>query len=73
MGASKSTAAVGEQAVVIGASMAGLCAARVLSDRFTRVVVLDRDTLGGDPQSGECRFQGRQRQRDPQSLEHRTT
>jgi 2-polyprenyl-6-methoxyphenol hydroxylase-like FAD-dependent oxidoreductase len=32
-------------AVVIGASMAGLTAARVLSDRFASVTVLDRDTL----------------------------
>jgi 2-polyprenyl-6-methoxyphenol hydroxylase-like FAD-dependent oxidoreductase len=32
-------------AVVIGASMAGLTAARVLSDRFATVTVLDRDTL----------------------------
>lgn len=36
---------VGESAVVVGASMAGLCAARVLADRFDRVTVLDRDTL----------------------------
>ena len=32
--------------MVIGASMAGLCGARVLADRFTRVVVLDRDVDG---------------------------
>jgi 2-polyprenyl-6-methoxyphenol hydroxylase-like FAD-dependent oxidoreductase len=42
-------AAAGEQAVVIGASMAGLCAARVLADRFAHVVVLDRDVLADDP------------------------
>ena len=35
----------GERAVVIGASMSGLLAARVLSPRFTEVVVLERDTL----------------------------
>ena len=35
-------------AVVIGASMAGLVAARVLSERFHRVTVLDRDVLPGD-------------------------
>ena len=35
-------------AVVIGASMAGLSAARVLSDRFGSVTVLDRDTLPDD-------------------------
>lgn len=46
-------------AVVIGSSIAGLCAARTLSDRFDRVVVLDRDELPdsatprkGVPQSG---------------------
>ncbi|HWC12369.1 MAG TPA: FAD-dependent monooxygenase [Acidimicrobiales bacterium] len=41
-------------AVVVGASMAGLCAARVLADRFERVVVLDRDEL---PQGAEARGQ----------------
>ena len=39
------TARVGESAVVVGASIAGLCAARVLSERFERVTVIDRDTL----------------------------
>ena len=46
-------------AVVIGASIAGLCTARTLRDRFDRVVVLDRDELPdsatprkGVPQSG---------------------
>jgi 2-polyprenyl-6-methoxyphenol hydroxylase-like FAD-dependent oxidoreductase len=29
--------------------MAGLCAARVLADRFVHVVVIDRDRLGDDP------------------------
>jgi flavin-dependent dehydrogenase len=32
-------------AVVIGAGMAGLVAARVLSDRYEAVTVLDRDAL----------------------------
>lgn len=36
-------------AVVIGASMAGLCAARVLADRFEHVTVIDRDTLPDTP------------------------
>jgi 2-polyprenyl-6-methoxyphenol hydroxylase-like FAD-dependent oxidoreductase len=40
---------IGESAVVIGASMAGLCAARVLADRFDRVTVLDRDRLPDGP------------------------
>jgi 2-polyprenyl-6-methoxyphenol hydroxylase-like FAD-dependent oxidoreductase len=40
---------VGGSAVVIGASMAGLCAARVLADRFDHVTVLDRDGLPDTP------------------------
>ncbi|MGW1075004.1 FAD-dependent oxidoreductase [Streptomyces sp. NPDC002537] len=40
-------AAVGRHAVVIGGSMGGLLAARVLADRFTEVTVLDRDELPG--------------------------
>ena len=36
---------LGEHAIVIGASMAGLLAARVLSDAYDRVTVLDRDRL----------------------------
>jgi 2-polyprenyl-6-methoxyphenol hydroxylase-like FAD-dependent oxidoreductase len=35
----------GEHAIVIGASMAGLLAARVLSESYDRVTVLDRDRL----------------------------
>ncbi|GAB2597589.1 FAD-binding monooxygenase [Paractinoplanes abujensis] len=38
-----------QRAVVIGAGMAGLAAARVLSERFAHVVVLDRDVLPGEP------------------------
>lgn len=34
-----------DRAVVIGASMAGLLTARVLSERYARVTVLDRDNL----------------------------
>jgi len=34
-------------AVVLGASMAGLLAARVLAESFDRVTVLDRDTVLG--------------------------
>ena len=40
------------QAVVLGASMAGLLAARVLAERFERVVVIERDVL---PPAGEHR------------------
>lgn len=36
---------LGEHAIVIGASMAGLLAARVLSDSYDRVTVIDRDVL----------------------------
>lgn len=43
---------IGDHAVVLGASMAGLLAARVLSDAYDRVTVLDRDTL---PANGEHR------------------
>lgn len=35
----------GRHAVIIGAGIAGLIAARVLSDHFVRVTVLDRDAL----------------------------
>jgi 2-polyprenyl-6-methoxyphenol hydroxylase-like FAD-dependent oxidoreductase len=41
-----------DQAIVLGASMAGLLAARVLSERFKRVVVVERDVL---PSVGEHR------------------
>ena len=39
----------GTTAVVIGASIAGLLAARALSDYYEKVVVLDRDRLPDDP------------------------
>lgn len=44
----------GGGAVVIGASMAGLLAARVLADRFGQVTVIDRDKLppGADSRKG---------------------
>lgn len=38
---------VAERAVVLGGGMAGLLAARVLAERFTEVLVVDRDTLTG--------------------------
>src|SRR6202451_3896567 len=37
----------GERAVVLGGGMAGLLAARVLSDAYADVVVVDRDELTG--------------------------
>lgn len=39
----------GTHAVVVGGSMAGLLAARVLADHFDRVTVLDRDTFPDQP------------------------
>jgi 2-polyprenyl-6-methoxyphenol hydroxylase-like FAD-dependent oxidoreductase len=39
----------GEHAIVIGASLAGLCAARVLSDFYERVTVYERDDLPDGP------------------------
>ena len=38
-------------AVVIGASMAGLLAARVLSDHFEQVTLIERDTLTADAEA----------------------
>lgn len=43
---------VGEHAVVLGASLAGLATAAALADRFDRVTIVERDTL---PRSGEHR------------------
>ena len=42
-------AKLGEHAVVLGASMAGLLAARVLADFYERVTVVERDVLPDDP------------------------
>ena len=42
------TAHVGKQAIVIGAGMAGLPVARVLSDFFDKVIVLESDTFPCD-------------------------
>lgn len=43
------SALLGDRAVVAGASMAGLLSARVLSDRFREVVVVERDRLPTGP------------------------
>jgi len=40
---------LGQQAVVIGGSLAGLMAARVLADHFEAVTVLERDQIEGRP------------------------
>jgi 2-polyprenyl-6-methoxyphenol hydroxylase-like FAD-dependent oxidoreductase len=39
------TGQIGDRAVVLGASMAGLLAARVLADAYAQVTVIDRDEL----------------------------
>jgi 2-polyprenyl-6-methoxyphenol hydroxylase-like FAD-dependent oxidoreductase len=50
---------VGDHAVVIGASMGGLLAARVLSDAYERVTVLERDELPSEPAPRKGVPQGR--------------
>jgi 2-polyprenyl-6-methoxyphenol hydroxylase-like FAD-dependent oxidoreductase len=40
---------IGDRAVVLGAGMAGLLAARVLADRYGQVTVIDRDELPETP------------------------
>jgi 2-polyprenyl-6-methoxyphenol hydroxylase-like FAD-dependent oxidoreductase len=48
-----------QQALVLGGSMAGLLAARVLSDHFTRVTILDRDAFPNTPEDRRGVPQGR--------------
>jgi flavin-dependent dehydrogenase len=50
---------VGHHAVVVGAGMAGLLAARVSIDAFDRVTVLDRDVLPARPGARKGVPQGR--------------
>ncbi|WP_153008425.1 FAD-dependent oxidoreductase [Rhodococcus pyridinivorans] len=45
-------------AVIIGAGVGGLLAARALSDRFDRVIVVERDTLPKAPSARRCVPQG---------------
>jgi 2-polyprenyl-6-methoxyphenol hydroxylase-like FAD-dependent oxidoreductase len=49
----------GQHAVVIGGSIAGLCAARVLSDFYDRVTVFERDDLPDQPANRSAVPQGR--------------
>ncbi|MEA2202815.1 MAG: hypothetical protein QOI89_3520 [Solirubrobacteraceae bacterium] len=42
------TTIIGDHAVVLGASMAGLLTARVLADAYARVTVVERDNLPPD-------------------------
>src|SRR5262245_43477613 len=41
----------GRRAIVIGGSMAGMLTARVLSDHFDQVTIIERDRLPDDPVS----------------------
>ena len=50
---------LGERAVVLGASMGGLLAARVLSDFFRTVTVVERDALPDEPANRRGVPQGR--------------
>jgi 2-polyprenyl-6-methoxyphenol hydroxylase-like FAD-dependent oxidoreductase len=50
---------LGQHAVVVGASIAGLCAARVLSDFYERVTMFDRDDLPQTPANRSAVPQGR--------------
>jgi 2-polyprenyl-6-methoxyphenol hydroxylase-like FAD-dependent oxidoreductase len=50
---------LGEHAIVLGASMGGLLAARVLADFFRTVTVIDRDELPDDPVNRRGVPQGR--------------
>src|SRR5918994_6947136 len=49
----------GNHAIVIGASIGGLCAARVLADFYDRVTVVDRDDLPDGPANRAAVPQGR--------------
>jgi 2-polyprenyl-6-methoxyphenol hydroxylase-like FAD-dependent oxidoreductase len=51
--------AIGERAVVIGAGLGGLLAARVLADRFEQVTVIERDTLPAADEPRRAVPQGR--------------
>jgi 2-polyprenyl-6-methoxyphenol hydroxylase-like FAD-dependent oxidoreductase len=48
-----------EHAVVIGASIAGMCAARVLSDHYAKVTVFERDELPDGPGNRSAVPQGK--------------
>jgi len=52
-------AMLGQRAVVLGASMGGLLAARVLADYFETVTVVERDVLPEDPANRRGVPQGR--------------
>jgi 2-polyprenyl-6-methoxyphenol hydroxylase-like FAD-dependent oxidoreductase len=56
---SRERSMTGRRAVVIGGSLAGLCAGRVLSDHFDSVVVIDRDAYPAEPEDRAGVPQGR--------------
>jgi len=49
----------GKQAIVIGGSMGGLLAARVLADHFEEVTIVDRDRFPNSPEHRRCVPQSR--------------
>jgi 2-polyprenyl-6-methoxyphenol hydroxylase-like FAD-dependent oxidoreductase len=51
---------LGERAIVVGGGLAGLSAARALSDRFREIVILDRDELPGNATARPGVPQGKQ-------------
>ena len=50
---------VGKHAIVVGAGMGGLLAARALADHFDKVTVLERDALPDSPDPRKGVPQGR--------------
>ena len=46
---------LGERAIVLGASIGGLLAARVLAESYRTVTVVERDVLPADPVLPEVR------------------
>src|SRR5271163_3328392 len=54
------TKSMGERAIVIGGSMAGLMAARVLADHFDQVTILERDRIDDCPSVHKSIPQGNQ-------------
>lgn len=51
---------IGDQAVVVGGSVAGLCAARVLADGFDTVSIVEKDPVPANPTPRPSVPQGRQ-------------
>ncbi|HYX49292.1 MAG TPA: FAD-dependent oxidoreductase, partial [Ktedonobacteraceae bacterium] len=55
----KNSRYIGQHAVVIGASMAGLLAGRVLSEHFEHVTIIERDRISRDTEARKGVPQGR--------------